>query len=278
MATSATRVPALPAPHLQPGSSARSQKCPSASPPFLPTHDGKDARPIETRLLVLAWQFNTIACAIRLIFAKAIRDSLPTVLMKTTGSLSSRDIALHMQAHPVVKKQELVEPEQFSFKDDGVFPNSVLPVLLYRQAFKTGIGDRASAIEQCFAENDWSNSWRNGVYSFAHYHITTHEVLGVYCGAATLRLSGERSSDVKVYAGDVIVIPAGVPHQRISASEDFAVVGAYPDGREWDLLRGRPGERPKADQNTAAPPMADNDPIYGADGPLRQIWKAARGR
>jgi len=71
---------------------------------------------------------------------------------------------------------------------------------------------------------------------------------------------------------------AGVPHQKISASEDFAVVGAYPDGREWDLLRGLPGERPKSDHNIAALPIPDNDPIYGADGPLRQIWKAARGK
>ena len=196
--------------------------------------------------------------------------------MKTTGSLCSRDIALHMQAHSVAKQQEFVEPEQFSFKDDGVFPNSVLPVLLYRHAFKTEIGDRACAIEQRFAENDWSNSWRNGVYSFAHYHSTTHEVLGAYDGATTLRLGGEHGKNVKVHAGDMIVIPAGVAHQNIGGGTDFAVVGAYPDGREWDLLRGRAGERPKADRTIAALPIPDYDPIYGAEGPLRQIWKSIR--
>jgi len=194
-------------------------------------------------------------------------------LTNATGSLFWRDIALHMRAHPTVKQQEFVAPEQFRFKDDGVFPNSGLPLLVYRQAFTTEVEDRASIIEQCFAENDWTNSWRNGVYSFAHYHSTTHEALGVYCGAATLRVGAKQSSDVKVYAGDVIVIPAGVAHQKIGASADFAVVGAYPDGREWDLLRGQPGERPRADQRIAALPIPDNDPIYGADGPLRQIWK-----
>jgi len=30
-----------------------------------------------------------------------------------------------------------------------------------------------------------------------------------------------------------------------------------------DLLRGLPGERPKADRNIAALPIPDNDPIYG---------------
>jgi uncharacterized protein YjlB len=197
------------------------------------------------------------------------------ILTNATGSLLSRDIALHMQAHPAVKQQELGAPEQFRFKDDGVFPNSVLPLLVYRQAFTTE-ADRASIIEQYFSENDWTNSWRNGVYSFAHYHSTTHEALGVYCGAATLRVGGEHSSDVKVYAGDVIVIPAGVAHQNVGASADFAVVGAYPDGREWDLLRGHTGERPGADHNIAALPIPDNDPIYGAKGPLRQIWNSNR--
>jgi uncharacterized protein YjlB len=197
------------------------------------------------------------------------------ICLKTTGSLCSRDIALHMQAHPIVKEEQFVEPEQFRFKDDGSFPNSILPVLVYRQTFTNKTGDRASLIEQRFAENDWTNSWRNGVYDFAHYHSTTHEVLGVYCGTATLRVGGEHGKNVDVHAGDVIVIPAGMAHQNIGASDDFAVVGAYPDGREWDLLRGRPGERPKADQNIAALPIPDNDPIYGAEGPLPRLWKAA---
>ncbi len=199
------------------------------------------------------------------------------ICLKTTGSLCSRDIALHMQAHPIVKEEQFVEPEQFRFKGDGIFPNSILPVLLYRQAFTNKTGDRASVVEQRFAENNWTNSWRNGVYSFAHYHSTTHEVLGVYDGTATLQLGGEHGRNVELHAGDVIVIPAGVAHQNIGASDDFAVVGAYPDGRDWDLLRGRPGERPTADRTIAALPIPDNDPIYGVEGPLRQIWKSIRG-
>src|SRR5437870_8580248 len=37
-------------------------------------------------------------------------------------------------------------------------------------------------------------------------------------------------SNLDVQSGDVIVIPAGVAHQKLDASSDFAVVGAYPDG------------------------------------------------
>jgi uncharacterized protein YjlB len=176
------------------------------------------------------------------------------------------------------KQQDIVEPEQFRFKDDGIFPNNVLPVLLYRQAVITKAHDPASIFEERFAENDWTNSWRDGVYSFPHYHSTSHEVLGVYAGTATLRLGGAHGKNVQVDAGDVIVIPAGVAHQNIEASADFGVVGAYPGGRQWDLLRGLPGERPKADYNIAALPIPVNDPIYGPEGPLRRIWKSTSAK
>ena len=176
----------------------------------------------------------------------------------------------------MAEKQEIVQPEQFRFDDDGVFPNSVLPLLVYRKALRADGRDPASLLEERFANNDWCNSWRNGVYSFAHYHSNTHEILGVYCGAATLGLGGDDGRNVEIHAGDVIVIPAGVAHQNIGASDDFSVVGAYPGGRQWDLLRGLPGERPKADENIAALPMPENDPIYGVEGPLRSIWKPTR--
>jgi uncharacterized protein YjlB len=175
----------------------------------------------------------------------------------------------------MIQQRNFVKPEQLNFEDDGIFPNSPLPLLLYHQAITTEAEDRASIFEERFAENDWTNSWRDGVYSFPHYHSTSHEVLGVYSGAATLRLGGEHGKNVQVQAGDVIVIPAGVAHQNIGANDDFGVVGAYPGGRSWDLLRGLPGERPKADHNIAALPMPDNDPIYAAEGPLRRIWKSS---
>jgi len=171
----------------------------------------------------------------------------------------------------MIQQENFVQPEQLNFKDDGIFPNNPLPLLCYRQAIIADARDPASIFEKRFAENDWTNSWRDGVYSFPHYHSTSHEVLGVYSGAATLRLGGARGKNVKVHAGDAIVIPAGVAHQNIGATDDFGVVGAYPGGRQWDLLRGLSGERPRADRNIAVLPMPDNDPIYGSKGPLRRI-------
>ena len=178
----------------------------------------------------------------------------------------------------MIQQHDFVQPEQLNFKDDGIFPNSVLPLLFYRQALAPNKEDRPSIFEERFAENDWTNSWRDGVYTFPHYHSTSHEVLGVYSGVASLRLGGQHGQKVEVQAGDVIVIPAGVAHQNLSASDDFGVVGAYPGGRDWDLLRGLPGERPKADHNIASLPVPDSDPIYGANGPLRSIWKSVAAK
>jgi uncharacterized protein YjlB len=174
----------------------------------------------------------------------------------------------------LAQARNMKQPETAFFKDDGVIPNNRLHLLLYRGVLPVGGADPATRVVQLFAANNWTNSWRNGIYPFHHYHSTSHEVLGVYRGSVTVRLGGEQGRDFNVGAGDVIVIPAGVGHKNLGASEDFGVVGAYPDGREWDLLTGKPGERPQADKNIASLPIPDRDPVFGEEGPLRGIWEA----
>lgn len=171
-------------------------------------------------------------------------------------------------------KQEVITPEAYKFPDDGIYPNNVLPLLFYRSPLGTATEELATRFEDRFASNDWTNSWRGVVYEFAHYHSTTHEVLAVSRGYATLELGGPvNGSPIRLMAGDVIVIPAGVAHQQILASDDFEVVGAYPGGREWDVLKGHARERPAADNRIAALPIPSTDPLYGIDGPLPVIWR-----
>jgi len=168
---------------------------------------------------------------------------------------------------------ELVKPEMLHFKDDGIIPNSKYPLLHYQKAFAETGSNGALWLEQHFAKYNWTNSWRNGVYSFHHYHSTSHEVLGIYSGSALLFLGGEKGQKVHVEAGDIIVIPAGVGHKNIESSSDFGVVGAYPDGRSWDIMRGEPGERPKADERIAVLPVPDFDPCLGKSDGLIKLWK-----
>ena len=75
-------------------------------------------------------------------------------------------------------------------------------------------------------------------------------------------------------AGDVVVIPAGVAHQRVVASADFTVVGASPPGQEnFDTLRGNREDRPKADENIAEVPKPQSDPVEGSSGSLLELWR-----
>lgn len=172
-----------------------------------------------------------------------------------------------------VMARESVKLETHFFKDDGIIPNSKYPLLHYQKAF-TAVGSTgATWLEQHFAKNNWTNSWRNGVYPFHHYHSTSHEVLGIYSGSAMLFLGGEKGEKIRVEAGDIVVVPAGVGHKNLGSSADFGVVGAYPDGRSWDVMRGQPGDRPKADERIAALPVPDFDPFSGKDGGLIALWK-----
>ena len=164
-------------------------------------------------------------------------------------------------------------PEVIFFQDDGTIPNSNYPLLLYRNAFSETGSAGASWLEKRFSANNWTNSWRNGVFPYHHYHSISHEVLGIYSGSALLHLGGEKGQKVRVQAGDIIVIPAGVGHKRLEASTDFGVVGAYPDGQDYDVLRGEPGDRPGADKNIAAVPLPKTDPLLGKEGELTRFWK-----
>jgi uncharacterized protein YjlB len=158
-------------------------------------------------------------------------------------------------------------------KDDGRIPNNPhLPLLLYRGALQLPDRDPAALCERIFAANRWGSSWRNGIYSFHHYHSTAHEVLAIVCGSARVHFGGESGPKIDVQPGDVVVIPAGVGHQKLGASRDLLVVGAYPRGQSWDLCRGTPDERPWALENISRVPLPTTDPIYGKQGPLTIHW------
>lgn len=177
-----------------------------------------------------------------------------------------------LAANHLMMTNKIPEPELLYFTDDGRIPNSKYPLLLYRNAFKERGNKGAAWLEQRFLENNWSNSWRNGIFDFHHYHSITHEALGIYSGSALVQFGGEDGNKVMIQAGDVIVIPAGVGHKNLE-SEDLGVVGAYPGGMSYDLMRGREEERPQADQNIAAVPVPKQDPLFGKNSGLLAIWK-----
>lgn len=171
----------------------------------------------------------------------------------------------------------LAEVERLVFTDDGRIPNSRLPVLRYRHVLDGRADNPAAAFERLFAAQGWTGSWRNGIFPFHHFHSTTHEVLGVVRGWAEVTLGGEQGRTIRLEPGDVVVIPAGVGHKDERSSADFLVVGAYPDGREWDICRGEPAEREQAQANIACVPIPRTDPVEGEKGSLLRIWNDAAG-
>jgi uncharacterized protein YjlB len=158
--------------------------------------------------------------------------------------------------------------ETLQFKPNGRVPNSRLPVLIYRAAVRADAGiDLTDAIEETFRRHDWLNNWRElGVYDYYHFHSTTHEALGMARGQITLRLGGEGGTIVKLTAGDVLVLPAGTSHIRLENSSDSFMVGGYPEGRDWDLIRDdqvTESEARAAVKLIGSLPIPVRDPVTG---------------
>jgi uncharacterized protein YjlB len=162
-----------------------------------------------------------------------------------------------------------VAVETHHFEDDGGIPNSPLPVLVYHDVEASR---EASSCEALFARHGWLGAWRDGIYSFHHFHSNAHEVLGVVAGRAAVVLGGPRGRRFDVGPGDVLVLPAGTGHCNAGSSGDLLVIGAYPDGMHWDIRRGDPAEHDEVLANIGAVPLPRADPVHGPTGPLIARW------
>ncbi len=160
---------------------------------------------------------------------------------------------------------------EYVLNDNGIFPNSKLPVLHYLQVLELPFFFPAAKIKSLFQKNGWTNNWRNGIYTYNHYHSVTHEAMAVIKGSTTLLLGGDDGQKVRISKGDVIIIPAGVAHRNLGREKDVICVGGYPEGKDFDMNYGNVGERPKTDHIIAALPIPATDPFYG-NGGLTKIW------
>jgi uncharacterized protein YjlB len=162
-----------------------------------------------------------------------------------------------------------MEPQRLVFADDGAIPNHPeFAALVYHGV--PGVSDGAEAAEALFARNRWVAQWRSGIFPFHHFHSTAHEALAVAAGGTTIQLGGPSGEVLDVQAGDVLILPAGTGHRRLGSADGLLVVGAYPPGQDWDLLRGDPAEHDDAVARIARVPDPEADPVTG--GP---IWREA---
>ena len=175
----------------------------------------------------------------------------------------------------------LVRPRKaraLRFKDDGLVPNHPKwPLIVYRSPVRLAESlDPAAIFEELFARHGWGDAWRNGIYDYVHYHPRTHEVLGIARGRARVQFGGGKGRKLEVRAGDVVVLPAGTGHQRLSGSKDLLVVGAYPPSGEYDEFGASKEEHDRALGSIARVKLPSADPVYGRNGPLRRLWRVTR--
>ena len=195
--------------------------------------------------------------------------------MKIKLRIASTLILIFLVKINMAQNSDKIEMISIQLEENGNFPNNPeLPVILYKNAFDFGNSDDpASVIERKLKENNWGGSWRNGIYTFQHYHSTAHEALGVYGGWAEVQLGGPDSKIVLIEKGDLVVLPAGTAHMKIDSGDGFAIVGAYPDGQNWDMNYGKPEELQKAKENIPKVKLPSKDPIKGANGKMFDYWK-----
>jgi len=179
----------------------------------------------------------------------------------------------------MINKQQRVETNPdiltVNLRSNKNFPNSLLPVIIYKQAclLPQQKNKAAEIIRGVFLKNSWANSWKNGIYNFHHYHSTTHECMAVCSGTATVILGGPNGRRVTLAKGDIIIIPAGVGHKCSRFSKDFLCVGAYPQGKDYDINLGKAVEVKKAMTHIKKLGIPRKDPLYGKQGFLQSFWK-----
>ena len=155
----------------------------------------------------------------------------------------------------------------------GAIPNHPRwPLLVYPGAVAIEGADPAAAFEALFSRNRWPAAWRNGVFPFHHFHSNAHEALGVFSGEVTVQFGGDGGLTVTARPGDVVVLPAGTGHKKLSSRGALGIVGAYPAGQHPDMRTPLLSSARRSAEAVTGVPLPECDPVYGAGGPLFTHW------
>ena len=203
---------------------------------------------------------------------------LKSPCMQQSVSGTILEFYLH-QSHEVHSNTDYINahPEivSIALSRNNNFPNSDLPVLVYRKAFL--LNDQSvrpdETARSVFEAHEWSNAWVNGIYGFHHYHSNTHECMCMCSGWVKVMLGGPKGKRLQLEQGDVLILPAGTGHKCVDAAADFMCVGAYPQGHDYDIMRGKKTELESSLDHIKKSEQPQQDPVYGKDGFLKSFWK-----
>jgi uncharacterized protein YjlB len=96
--------------------------------------------------------------------------------------------------------------------------------------------------------------------------------MGVYKGKTTLQLGGKNGIKIKIEKGDVLIIPAGVAHRNLKKENAVKCVGAYPNGKNYDMNYGEKKELTRAIKNIKKVKMPKRDPVFGKTEGIIKFW------
>lgn len=167
-----------------------------------------------------------------------------------------------------------MKTETRTFQPSGGIPNNRLPAVIYRDALPNEAREGKAACALLSA-NGWGGNWLYGVYPFWHFHTRGHEALACVAGHARLGLGGDGGIEVEVRQGDVCVLPAGVGHRCLEASDDFTMAGGYPPGQQGDIVREGDMPAEKAAADIARLPLPGTDPMSGRPDGVVELWRQA---
>lgn len=85
--------------------------------------------------------------------------------------------------------------------------------------------------------------------------------------------AGVSGQEIRVTKGDAVLLPAGTGHQRLSASADLLVIGAYPPGPGCDLKRAGEADKVQIRQRIGKVARPAQDPVAGNSGPAVTMWE-----
>lgn len=149
--------------------------------------------------------------------------------------------------------------------------NNNIPVIMYKGAVEIS-DNSADDIKQLLEGNGWTDAWEGSLYTSHHYHSSAHEVLVVIKGNCMLELGGMDGNIQDLAKGDAIVIPAGVVHKNVGCSDDFKVIGAYPEGQHCNIKGEKEQNREEIEDTIKNVSLPGNDPLFGEKGPLKELW------
>jgi len=146
------------------------------------------------------------------------------------------------------------------------------PLFVYRGCFPDSVS--ASDIKSHLSSVAAVEPHRTGTLLIRDHFYTIHKVLCVTNGQAQMRFGGEGNPsrvDVEIRKGDVVIIPAGVPHRLLrDIGRDLEVVESYIKGVRVESDSRRLGSRPQQSHlySIASLGWFARDPIYGDQGPV----------